>query len=85
MKFHDKRIDGEFTIFTTIQCPERMGGCGTQQEIKVRTEDVNRYNNGALMQDAFPYLDAGLRERLISGICHICWDKMFLLDEGEEF
>ena len=84
MKFHAKRIDGEYTIFKTIQCPRWLGGCSSTQEIKVRTSDLNRYNRGVLMQDAFPYLDAGQRERLISGICSICWDKMMMPDDEEE-
>lgn len=84
MKFHDKRIDGEYTIFKTIQCPKRLGGCGSTQEIKIKTADLDRYNRGVLMQNAFPYLDAGQRERLISGFCSNCWDKLFLPSEDEE-
>lgn len=85
MKIHAQRTDGDSTIITTIQCPKWLGGCTTRQEIKIKTADLARYNKGVHMQDAFPYLSADQRERLISGICGICWDKMFLPDEGEEF
>jgi len=37
--------------------------------------------NGMHIQNAFPYLDSGQREILISGICGPCFDKIF---EGKE-
>lgn len=84
MKFSEKRIDGEYTIFTTIQCPRWLGGCSTKQEIKVFTKDVERYSKGLMIQQAFPYLDDNQRERLISGICGVCWDKMFAERDDDE-
>jgi len=35
------------------------------------------YEQGALMQEAFPNLDLDLREQLISGIHPKCWIEMF--------
>lgn len=84
MKYHARRADGEYTIFTTVLCPTFLGGCGSQQEIKVKTVDVIRYNDGAHIQDAFPYLSAGHRERLLSGLCSNCYDKMFDPDYDDQ-
>ena len=39
--------------------------------------DVANSENGALIQDAMPYLSADDRELLISGTCGACFDKMF--------
>ena len=45
--------------------------------VEVEEADYQRYANGALVQDAFPYLLANEREAIISGICTDCWEKMF--------
>lgn len=66
------------SIFTT--CPI----CGHENEIQVYPEDYLKWQAGALVQDAFPYLSADDREMLISGICPNCWDKMFNDEEAEE-
>ena len=51
--------------------------CGKENEIEVNMEDYFDWQNGKLVQNAFPYLSADEREMLISGICPKCWDKMF--------
>ena len=51
--------------------------CGEQQEITVNGPDLFKFRQGALIQEAFPYLSADAREFLISGVCGKCWDKMF--------
>ena len=38
--------------------------------------DLQAWIKGKHAQDAFPYLNAGERELLISGICNSCFDKM---------
>jgi len=55
------------TLITT--CPF----CGRENSINVCEEDYSAWQNGALVQDAFPYLLADEREMLISGICPTCW------------
>ena len=69
-----------FTIDTI--CPF----CGKTTTIKIRrVADYHAWENGALAQNAFPYLSANEREMLISGICPTCWDNMFPPEEeGEE-
>ena len=43
----------------------------------VSNHDLKRWEDGELIQDAMPYLSAGERELLISGVCGKCFDKMF--------
>ena len=63
-------------IYIDVICPM----CGCWDEIAVYEDDYLGWKNGKLAQDAFPYLNADERERLISGICPDCWGEMF----GEE-
>ena len=55
-----------------VQCKN----CGKTFKIRVYPEDIEKYQNGELIQNAFPYLSAEDRELIISGICPTCWDKM---------
>jgi len=51
--------------------------CGKFQTFLVDINDLNRWNTRkALIQDAMPYLSAGEREFLISGMCEQCFDKL---------
>lgn len=50
--------------------------CGRVNEIEVNEIDYLDWKDGILAQDAFPYLTASEREKLISGICETCWDNM---------
>jgi hypothetical protein len=52
--------------------------CGKTVNLVIEQEDFRKYrNNDGLVQDIFPYLSAGEREMLISGMCEDCWDKLF--------
>lgn len=76
----DKEDEGQVTRLT-CKCP----WCGRIQEIAVRTEDLIRWDKGALIQDALPYLTKSQREALITGICDPCWDTLREPeDEGED-
>jgi len=62
-----------------IQCPL----CGKTSTLKLDAEKtklfdagMKAYKNGALVQNAFPFLNADERELLISGICSKCWSAM---------
>lgn len=46
--------------------------------VEVSDEEIAMYKAGALIQDAFPELDANSREFLINGICGECFDGMFV-------
>lgn len=55
--------------------------CNKPHEVEVNETDYLDWQDGALnAQDAFPYLSAGERELLITGIDSECWNKMFGLD-----
>ena len=70
----------EITVVT--RCPF----CGRANEIEVNEMDYLDWEDGKLVQNAFPYLSAEERETLISGICPKCWDETFGEDdEDEEF
>lgn len=60
--------------------------CNKEIVITVDEEDIKKYENGALIQDAFPYLTPDEREIMISGMCGDCWQKyMESFDEEEDF
>ena len=64
-------------VCVVTQCPF----CGRSNEIEVNEADYRDWDEGALAQDAFPYLSADEREVLISGICPTCWNKTFGSEE----
>jgi hypothetical protein len=59
--------------------------CGATAEITVDVADFNRWkdDDGVLIQDAFPYLNADDRELIMSTrhfgfwMCPTCWDRTF--------
>lgn len=61
----------------TIKIKTHCGCCNKDHYVLVKKEDYEKYKNGALVQNAFPYLSAAEREMLITGICDACWKKMF--------
>lgn len=71
----EKVNNKEVTIITA--CPF----CGHANEIEVNEADYWDWQDGELVQNAFPYLSADEREMLISGICPKCWENTF---GGEE-
>lgn len=64
-------IANPLTLTTT--CPF----CGKSHDVVVDIFDYFAWQEGELVQNAFPYLSANDREMLISGICPKCWDEMF--------
>lgn len=58
--------------------------CGKPVKVTVVAADYLKFERGAFAQDCFPYLTAGQREFLISGICDECWDSMFPPEDDEE-
>jgi hypothetical protein len=64
--------------FQSIVCPVKGPNCTPTEEITVNGEDLFKYqsNQVRFIQDAFPYLTANQRERLMSGICNNCFDDM---------
>lgn len=73
----------KFGNLTILNCKCRM--CNKDYALKVKTEDHTDYvSNGKLIQLAFPYLSAGERELIISGICDTCFTDIFKDDEEPE-
>lgn len=69
---------GDYAILAT--CPF----CGNLNVVTVNEDDFWNWQNGTLIQDAFPYLTADEREIIKTGICPKCWDSMFSEEEEEE-
>ena len=51
--------------------------CNKQHVIRVNQEGYKAWRRGELIQNALPNVSPEDREMLISGICPVCWDKMF--------
>lgn len=52
--------------------------CGKEsKEVLVPREGMTNWRKGKLIQDCFPELNTDDRERLISGVCGECWEKIF--------
>ena len=51
--------------------------CNKTWAVEVNSADLEEYDKGELVQNAFPYLTATERECLISGMCPTCQDKIF--------
>lgn len=58
--------------------------CSNRTVVTVDRRDYERYMKGGVcVQDAFPYLDASVREVLITGMCRKCQDDVFGGEEDE--
>lgn len=54
--------------------------CGKASQMEIPAAGLIAWNDGALVQDAFPQMSIDEREMLISGTHPACWDALF----GEE-
>lgn len=45
--------------------------------MEVKAVDLAAYQDGELVQSAFPYLTPGQRELIVTGITDEIWDEMF--------
>ena len=66
-------------LYLNVQCRN----CRDIVHLNVNEKDVIAWRNGRSIQDAMPYLTAGEREILISGICEPCFDTIFSSDESD--
>lgn len=51
--------------------------CQKSNNITCNWKDFNKWEQGASIQNAMPYLTNGERELLISGVCNNCFETMF--------
>lgn len=71
----DAAIKIQYPVEVECECPL----CGRAEDVIVDFYDFQRWlNKEALIQDAFPYLSAHDRERMITGICPSCWNAQFM-------
>lgn len=78
-------MEKEITIYpkTMLLCNCKL--CNKDYKLIVKTVDLENYKTGnVLIQNAFPYLSAGERELIISGICDTCFNDMMKDDEEDE-
>lgn len=59
-----------------VQCPPCIV-CGHVEEMTVDYTSLKKWQNGTLIQEAFPDMPRSQREQLISGTCPDCWDKLW--------
>lgn len=58
--------------------------CHRPQTLPITAEAVEAWRGSdELIQDAFPQLQPGQREMLLSGVCDTCWDAMFAPEADE--
>lgn len=71
----------KFDAEVVVVCPF----CGKATTIQVVEEDYCAWKfEGALIQNAMPYLPANVRETLISGVCDECQDELFAPFEEDD-
>lgn len=58
--------------------------CHSKAEVEVSGHQLALLHSGELIQRIFPDMDAGMRERFISGICPKCWDEIMQEEEYDE-
>lgn len=63
-----------------VTCPL----CGNVTLLAVVEEDFRAWEEGALIQNVMPYMDATERETLISGLCEVCQGNFFSDEEEDE-
>lgn len=61
----------KYPMIINVTCPF----CEAVSHVEVELTDYNRWKDGTLVQDAFPYLSADERTLLLTGICTSCWDN----------
>jgi len=66
-------VDGTTYIVETPRCFV----CGDYGQVEVPMKGFLIRQLGGLIQDAYPDLDLGLREQIISGTHPACWELRF--------
>jgi len=62
---------------TQKEITKKCISCDYEAKISATNEQLQRYQNGELIQNVFPNVSPGDRELFISGICGTCFDNMF--------
>jgi hypothetical protein len=64
--------------------PTKCQTCDKEYVLMVDPKDLQRWRDGAYIQDALSYLKAGERELLLSGTCDACWYELYGEEDEEE-
>ena len=68
----------------TITRKSTYSGITRSKELDITEAQLKAYNNGALLQNAFPNLSAGDREFFKSGMTDEEWNELFGGEEHDE-
>lgn len=60
-------------MIVTTTCPV----CHALSDVIVGSADYKAWQSGLVIQEAMPHLSVDDREKLITGFCSPCWDRMF--------
>ena len=71
--------DPQLTVIATTCCI-----CNNSEKFTLTTELVDRWRDGECIQNVFPGMSGDDRERLMTGTCPACWDKMFLEEDAQK-
>ena len=80
----DEIDDAIYNHTTFIDYNTKCHICGEEKILKVRKDELKAYVNGAFVQVAFGDMSKEDRERIKTGICPTCWDKINADEEEEE-
>ena len=58
--------------------------CGDTDSLEVDEDAYKRFADGEKVQVCFPEMSCEDRERLITGICPKCWDRMVEIAEKDD-
>jgi len=67
------KVMNENYFVTSHPCPM----CGDTVTVRITSDKLFAYHQGAYAQDVLSAYDADVRERFISGTCGVCWTEMF--------
>jgi hypothetical protein len=73
MRAYHKELKDTIYVMQTGKCDV----CKKDGSVEVSMVGLLTYNLGGLVQEAFPDMDKGLREQIISGTHPDCWDLRF--------
>ena len=69
-----------YSLMITVSTPE-CWYCKKSGSLTVRAKAYSEFQNGTLVQEAFPDLEAPLREQLKTGVHPECWNNMLNPDK----
>ena len=64
-------------VILSRKCPFCRKEVRKEMDAKKFDDGMEALMNGALIQNAFPNVDADMRELIQTGICSKCWNEIF--------